>query len=117
MGKKSRGHRPPQQSRVQPAQVPIIDPQAKERAQAQQQAMIEQRLQSLVAGIYTENVDLEGDEFDEAAAEQTLERSFDAAIVFARQVWGLQIQKNKSRGDQVAEAEQRMSNPPQPIIE
>lgn len=120
MGKKSRGHRAPQQSRVVPAgSVPIIDPEARKQAELQQQAIIEQKIQSLVAGIYTDNVDLdiEDDEEFELASTRTLERSFDAAVIFARNVWGLQIQRNPTRQQQEAERDERMSNPPQPIVE
>jgi hypothetical protein len=99
--------------------VPIIDPDARKQAEAQQQAIVEAKIQSLVAGFFTQNVDLdiEDDEQFEAAATQTLERSFDAAVIFARQVLGVNLQRNPPQAEQQAAAEERMSNPPQPIIE
>jgi hypothetical protein len=119
MGKKNRQHRPPQQSRIAPGGAHIIDPNRKKAEQQQQQQIIETRIQSLVAGFYTENVDLDiadDDEF-EAAAQQTLERSFDAAVIFARQVWGLDLHRNPPQAEQQKAAEDRQSSPPQPIIE
>lgn len=120
MGKKSRGHRPPQQSRVAAGNVPIIDPSARQKAEQQQQAMIEAKIQSLVAGIYTQNspncIDEEGN-FDADLAAKTLENAFDAAVVFARNVWGLNVQRNPTVAEQEKERDERMSNPPQPILE
>lgn len=92
---KKRGHRPPPQGFAQP--VPDIrqNMQAKQNQQQQVRLQVEQ----LAATIYARSVAhycreaAEGDEPDEDLFIRVCDRSADAALVFARRVWGIQAER------------------------
>lgn len=100
MARKQRGHRPPPQSRQQvpPGQVPLIDPNRQQAQQQQAAAVLQQRIESIAATIFSENAVInlgqEDEEFDEQIT-QVAQRSIDAALVFGRELWGVQAQRQK----------------------
>lgn len=103
MAKSSRNHnRPPAQSRVTRAEVAgAADLRQIEQARRIQEGEIKARIEDLAANLFINSqVDLikndgvQGREFD-ARSTTTIERAMDSACFFAREVWGINVQRNK----------------------
>ncbi len=103
MARKRERHRQPPQGRGIPAgQVPVIDPEAQQRAQAQAEAQIRARVEGVAAQIFTdvaaEVIRVVGpDDNDklEASLTDAASVSIDAALVLGRELWGVQAQRQK----------------------
>lgn len=111
MSKKSRGFMAPRQSRVTPGETAGgigLDDVAKNKAM--QEAQVRARVEMLASAIYAQNVfnDPEETDFDESCVKLS-HLSIDAALIFAREVWGVRGQRVR------AFAPQDDVLPPQPV--
>lgn len=111
MSRRSRMHRPPIQSRAPVTDGGVgLDQIAAMRKQ--REAQLRAQVEGIAAGIYSSSVDLDCDdsEFNDLCVLYA-RRSIDAALIFAREIWGVQAQRV-----QAAEAPSG-AEPPKPIIE
>jgi hypothetical protein len=111
MSRQSRGHFAPKQSRPQSEAIAggVGLDQVQQNRQIQE-AQLRMRVESIATALYAQFVNPEAANFEEHCA-ACARLSVDSALVFAREVWGVQGQRVQS----VAAPEG--ASPPQPIIE
>lgn len=114
MSRRSRQHTPPRQSiALPPGAADLRERQQQEEAnRAQHEAMLRHRVDTVASMVYAQIIDPDCPESDfEIHCSQMAKMAVDAALVFMREVWGVQ-------GQRVVQAQQQPGvAPPQPIIE
>lgn len=101
---KKRQFRAPRQSLAIPQGAVALDDVQQQRQL--QEVQMRQRVEAIASAIYADNVDVCG---SEAVQSQLCQLCFDAALVFAKEAWG--IQGRRVRPSQISEA----VSPPRPI--
>lgn len=104
MAKQRNHNRPPVQSYQQVNPAAAADLRQVAQAKAQQEAAVRQRVEGIAVGIFVEvqkdlakNDGLSDREF-EKRTEGNVARSVDSALIFAREVWGINASRKQAAG-------------------